>query len=107
LKAAVTAGVGQLECEVADVEQQKMLDLRIERITAYLKPRAKVIVGRDVNKLDVIRAILERGAEMIEQQYGLDEQSVGHVLVDSEEEPIKGGNAKRRSSRRRPTRTTP
>ena len=106
MRAAVTAGVGQLECEVADIEQQKMLDLRIERIAAYLKPRAKVIVGRDVNKGDVIRAILERGAEMIEQQYGLDEQSVGHVLVD-EEEPIKGGKQKRRSSRRRPTRTTP
>lgn len=107
IRAAIAAGVCQLENEVSDLEEQKRLDTRIERITQYLKPRAKVIVGRDVTRADVVRAILERGAEMIEKQYGLDEMDVGHVLVESDGSRGMGGKQKRRSRRRRPTRTTP
>ncbi|MFA5053237.1 MAG: hypothetical protein WC565_04225 [Parcubacteria group bacterium] len=105
IRAAIAAGICQLENEVSDLEEQKRLDTRIERITQYLKPRARVIVGREVTRADVVRAILERGAEMIEKQYCLDEREVGHVLV--EDSSGMGGKQKRRVRRRRATRTTP
>lgn len=57
---------------------------RLERLLIYIGPRVQAMTGKHAGKADIIRAVMMRGIEMTEKEFGLHEPRMGFVLLDEE-----------------------
>ena len=58
---------------------------RLQRIVRMMSPRILAITGRKASTSDVVRAVLLRGIEFTEREFGL-EENTSFVLIDEEED---------------------
>jgi hypothetical protein len=57
---------------------------RIDRLQQLLAPRAISITGLSLTRSSTIRALLMRGMEHAEREFGVSEPTGGYVLVDAD-----------------------
>jgi len=57
---------------------------RLDRLLEWVQPRMRVLSGKEAGRSDIIRAVIVRGIEQTEKQFGLTEEPMGFVLVDEE-----------------------
>jgi len=92
VRALIVKGIEQIEKEndpyprmdMSRIDSDTNLSNRVDRIVRCMSPRIRSMLGRTPTREEIIMALVDRGASMVEKEYGLDESEIGHILVDDQ-----------------------